>query len=233
MDPPKGVDAYTMSTEQGSLSARIASSLRKRILSGELPANARLLEVEIAEEMGSSRAPVREALQQLAAEGLVVNQGRRGTIVARFSLQDIEEIYSLRALLESYAVTLLTEQGAAVHCEALRSITLRMDEAGNRGDDEELSQLNVQFHRYIVEHCGNRRLANLWLEMNRQVRMIMLTVTQLYPTLHGVGDYHRLIVDAIASGDSQVAAATIKDHILSTGANLVKQFRRGGVPGLL
>lgn len=93
-----------------TLSKQVVRAIRHQIFSGALKPNQRVVEAEIAAEMGISRGPVREAIAELEKEGLIITYARKGTYVKSFELKDIEEIYTLRALLEGFAVTLAIDR---------------------------------------------------------------------------------------------------------------------------
>jgi DNA-binding GntR family transcriptional regulator len=192
------------------LRQRLKDVLLRRILGGAYQAGDRLVELKIAQEFGTSQAPVREALRDLEATGLVISKPRRGTYVAEVLSEGLREIYAVRGALEEQATRLATVKQS---CDlAMLELELQGMRAAAAADDlTRLAEHSVKFHRAIVEAAGNRLLTNLWLSLNIETRT---TITLLVDgiDLMEAADSHRQIIDAIASGDSERASRVAREH---------------------
>ncbi len=192
------------------LRQRLKDVLLRRILGGAYKSGERLIELRIAEEFGTSQAPVREALRDLEATGLVISKPRRGTYVAKVLSEGLREIYAVRGALEEQATRLATvKQSCDLATLELELQGMRVAAAAD--DHASLAEHSVKFHRIIVEAAGNRLLTNLWLSLNIETRT---TITLLVDgiDLMEVADSHRQIIDAIASGDSERASRVAREH---------------------
>jgi DNA-binding GntR family transcriptional regulator len=151
------------------LRQRLKDVLLRRILGGAYQAGDRLVELRIAQEFGTSQAPVREALRDLEATGLVISKPRRGTYVAEVLSEGLREIYAVRGALEEQATRLATVKQS---CDlAMLELELQGMRAAAAADDlTSLAEHSVKFHRTIVEAAGNRLLTNLWLSLNIETR---------------------------------------------------------------
>jgi DNA-binding GntR family transcriptional regulator len=192
------------------LRQRLKDVLLRRILGGAYKPGERLVELRIAQEFGTSQAPVREALRDLEATGLVLSKPRRGTYVAEVLSKGLREIYAVRGALEEQATRLATiKQSCDLATLELELQGMRVAAAAN--DHAGVVEHSVKFHRAIVEAAGNRLLTNLWLSLNIETRT---TITLLVEgiDLMETADSHRQIIDAIASGDSERASRVAREH---------------------
>ncbi len=212
-----GMPQFRIARER--LEDQIAGALREAIISGTLSPGKRLVEEELADQFGVSRAPLREALKELAAAGLVINIPHRGTFVVELTERDIWEIYTLRLALESIAVELLVGSVTPEQVESLNSLIDQMDDALGRGDSEAVVDLDMQLHEAICLFCGHRRLYESWSRVADQLRSFFAAADQLYEDRQ-ITERHRELVAAIASGDKARAIDTIREHI-SNAANLL------------
>ena len=192
------------------LRQRLKDVLLRRILGGAYKSGERLIELRIAQEFGTSQAPVREALRDLEATGLVISKPRRGTYVAEVLSEGLREIYAVRGALEEQATRLATlKQSCDLATLELELQGMRVAAAAN--DHASLAEHSVKFHRAIVDAAGNRLLTNLWLSLNIETRT---TITLLVDgiDLMEAAESHRQIIDAIASGDSERASRVAREH---------------------
>jgi DNA-binding GntR family transcriptional regulator len=190
---------------------RTTDFLRRMILDGTLAGGQQLRQTEIANGLGISRTPLREAIARLQAEGLVVNEPHRGATVFRPSTRDLAQIYDIRLLLEPRAVELATPQ---ITLEKLR----KLEEFYERLDSclpWEFAELNRRFHLEIYREARQERLQDLITTLRHQ--------SDPYIALHigGAGNYraqeeHRMILDAIRAGDAEAAAERTASHLQST-----------------
>ncbi|GAA2361098.1 GntR family transcriptional regulator [Saccharopolyspora halophila] len=207
--------------------ARAYRALREDILNGLRPAGTRLREEQLAEEYGLSRTPVREAIRRLQADGLVQVVPNRGAEVVSLSPEDTEEIFGLRSMLESYAARNAALRGADVTrlrelCEAMEQQIARLDEGAADEAHDEITRLNMEFHR-VIHEAGGRRLLPELLSRVIEVPLVRRTFHQ-YSTaeLNRSFTQHRELADAIAAGDGDWAHAVMQSHVLAARATLLR-----------
>lgn len=203
-------------------SVRAYQDLRAAILSGAYPAGERLREERLASSLGFSRTPVREALRRLATDGLVRLEPNRGAEVVGWSESDLEEIFELRVLLEGRAVRRAAEHGT-VNLEDMRERCTAMEAHVDAPDEhsyDEITRLNLEFHRAVHQGTGDRLLPEL-LARVIDVPMVRHTFHEYTRAeLRRSFSQHREIVEAIAVGDGEWAQAVMHAHIRAARAAL-------------
>jgi DNA-binding GntR family transcriptional regulator len=207
---------------------RVAGTLRAAILHGELPAGARLGEVELAERLGVSRTPVREALSRLAAEGLVDVTANRGARVATWTVAELEGVFDLRTVLEpeltAHAVPAATPADAA----ELDRLAARMLDVGCPGPDQDLDALvplNRAFHDRLVALAGQPALAAA-LAAAVQTPIVRRNFhTYDEASLRRSLAHHVEIAAAVRAGDAGWARAVMTAHIRNARAVMVRAAR--------
>lgn len=197
-----------------SLADQVEAALRSAIVRGELRPGERLVELEIARQMNTSQAPVREALQRLEQDGLVERRSRSATYVTNVSWQEVYEVFHVRTLVERLAVRRVARCITAQQCNELQALVERMAEAGRRGDMAGLSDNDLEFHRRICEWSGNRTLLRVWTPLYSLVqRMLIATHPRVFTSLTQVADAHQPIIDALRANDPDEAALAMEEHI--------------------
>lgn len=137
-----------------TLAERSAELIRERILAGDFASGDRLVEAKIAEQLGISRGPLREALKQLASEGLVREEPRRGTFVATPTADDVRDVYDLRAAIEGRAARLVIGNGDPASLETLRRAVDGFGAAAEAGDLQKLVRADYEFHETLCRVSG-------------------------------------------------------------------------------
>jgi DNA-binding GntR family transcriptional regulator len=190
----------------------VLAELRRAIAAGELQPGEQVLQDALAERFGVSRVPLREALKILEGEGQVTYRPHRGYFVAELDLADLREVYRIRDLLETEAVTVavgrITDEQLAVADAALVSV----EQAAAVGDLAEMTDSNRRFHFALIEGAGMPRLSRL-------VR-ILWDATDAYRSRYyteashraAVVDEHRAILDAVRAGDAETANTVLRQH---------------------
>ena len=208
-----------------SVPETLRESLQERILNGEIREGDWLIQDAIAEEYDVSRMPVREALRQLEACGLVVMRTHRGAIVTSIPTEQVEELFELRAMLECEALRLSLARITDLDIAEARSILDRLDASYAAGDVGSWGQLNWAFHRRLYEPAGRVQTLNILqginLQVERYVRLHLLLT-------HGVDEAvreHRELLRLCAVRNTEKAVAYLRQHILGTGRNLVTVLR--------
>jgi GntR family transcriptional regulator, rspAB operon transcriptional repressor len=193
-------------------------SLEDAILSGQVPPGERLVEASIAAHLGVSRTTVREALLMLQQRGLVVNEPRRGTFVARLSSADALDLKMTRALLEAFAARLAWRRIDDAMIETMEALLAEMTACRLPDDFPRIIQIDLALHRLLVERAGSPRLLDLWASLNGQIGALMLVaVERSHATVEDVVTFHRRLIDAMRARDPLVLQATIIDHYVRGG----------------
>ncbi|HEY6809287.1 MAG TPA: GntR family transcriptional regulator [Gemmatimonadales bacterium] len=200
-------------------------ALRKRILAGSYSEGTPLRQDALAGELGVSRIPVREALRQLEVEGLVTFTPHRGAVVSSLSVADIEELFDLRALLESdmlrHAVPRLTAPDFTRADELLD----RFQVALTAGDVADWGELNWQLHSTLYVAAGRPRALAIIENLHRHAERYMRMQLALTQGQTRANDEHRAVVSAARAGDAERAALLLTDHIRGAGRALVAFLR--------
>lgn len=194
-----------------TLSDQIKDLLVSQIIDGTLKPGDRLLELSIAKEAGTSQAPVREALRQLEALGLITFRSNRGATVREIDAVERAEIYAVRAELEGFAAFLVATTLPRTGDDLL-TLCNRMDAAVAQGDTAAFVDLNTAFHRKIVEASGNRTLLEIWDRLDIQMRTTLNTARAPETPKAAIRD-HRVIAHSIGEGRAEDARATMVAHI--------------------
>ncbi|GAA3862884.1 GntR family transcriptional regulator [Leifsonia kafniensis] len=191
------------------------SQVRSIVVSGALPAGSWLRETNLAEQIGVSRTPIREALKRLAAEGLVEISPNKGAQIVSFTPQDVAELYDVRAGFEPHAVLLAVPLLTDDDIVRLAELNSQMEASVRLGQLHELSALNAEFHGIFTERCGNRHFA---IALQAIVRPAVVTHTfQKYSpaALNRSMLHHAELVAAAKARDAEWAEAVMRVHILA------------------
>ncbi len=197
------------------LAEDVASRLRAAILAGHFAPGERLREEQLANALGVSRGPVREALVQLERQGLVVINRNRGAVVAQLSREDLEELYTLRLPLEELAVRRATQLATDADIAKLEAIVGRIRASVERGVSEsEAAELDLELHDLIYELARHRRLRETWETIRPQIHILLLSRNVAH------GDFremlllsHQDIVESIRLRDEDRAVSFIREHL--------------------
>lgn len=189
----------------------VADRIREAVLSGHLAPGTRLKENQLAEQLGVSRIPIREALSRLEAEGFIKRVPYRGAMVARLTAEQVKESFMLRSLLEGHAAKLAAPKLSRKEVGKLRRLITQIDECARNGHEEKLPALHRVFHSTIYSQCGSAKLIS-WIEElysqfpKKWTRTLRLT--------EPVNEYAR-IVDAIEAKDADLAGQLMSEHLLN------------------
>lgn len=208
----------------------VAESLRKEILQGSLMPGTPLTELELSKKLDISRGTVRESLRQLDQEGLVKIIPHRGAFVVRLTSQKVSEIYTLRVLLEPYAVRLSMENQAfdEEYLTEMRKVVSLMGEYEERGDYQHSIEADIRFHEMSCKRCGHELLMDV-LHNLQSLTLVFILTTKLYRS-DMINDEvsHQAIFDAILSKDPELAEMIVRKHIIDAGTSLKKRMEEVG-----
>lgn len=202
-----------MTVDLRTLSEQVYHTLRSDILASRLAPGEELAEVGLAERLGTSRGPVREAMRRLAAEGLVVVRPRRGAVVSALSRTEFLEAYQVRGALEVLAVTSGTPLCTPEHLARLEASIDTMEELAISGDEEGFFNVNRQLHRELCALPGNQTLLEIYEQLMDRMERYSHRSAMLRGDLMSSVLEHRRIVGAIKDGDARAAGALTEDHI--------------------
>lgn len=199
--------------ESRTLREQVADHLRDEILSNRLAPGVELGEVALARSLGISRGPLREALGQLAAEGLVTIVPRRGAVVRRFTRQEFIDAYEVREALESLAIKLAVPRLSAGDRAELHEMCAQMEQAAADEDTDRFFEINRRFHAALVGASGNQKLQEIHAQLTAQMAGLMKQSVQLRGGTEQSAAEHRRILDAVDAGDPELAARLLEEHI--------------------
>ncbi|GHD44613.1 GntR family transcriptional regulator [Thalassobaculum fulvum] len=212
-----------------SQTRRATALLREMIVTNRLPPGSNHLETELAELLGMSRTPVREAAIALEAQGLVEVRPRHGIRVLPVSAADMEEIYSVLTELESLAASnLARSRPPAEALTELTGLVDEMDAALDAGDRPRWAAADDAFHGTLVRLAGNRRLEAIVETMSDQVRRARLVTLFLRPEPRGSNADHRRLIEAIAAGDADAARAIHRAHRIAAKDTMIRLLATHG-----
>lgn len=199
-----------------TLSDEVVERLRRAILSGQLAPDEQLRETQLAESMGVSRGPIREALSRLEREGLVINRSNGRSFVARLSRQDVEEVYSLRRVLERLAIKYVCQKAGPAEWAEMQGLVDEMAAHIERGGitEQEAAELDLRFHDVLYRAAGHQRLLSYWTTLRPQIYVFLLSRNVASPDFRDSAVAgHQVILDAIKARDETQAQALIEGHL--------------------
>lgn len=211
--------------EPSGLRDQVLDAIERALLTGALQPGDRVVEADIAREAGISRGPVREAVQHLVAQGILTHVPNRGTFVTRWTEADVLETYSLRALLESYAVRLAMASITPAVLAQLDELIQAMCQRAHDGDALEVYHLDVQFHHRLYELSGHRLLSQMVYQLERRIYMLISLDATTTQNLVSYAENHEQLLKAVQSGDPDFAEKLFREHILEVGQALVQRMR--------
>lgn len=203
-----------------TLRENVVRVLREAIITGSLPPESELNQAHIALELGISRGPVREALGQLEQDGFIRNVPFKGVYVTPLTGKYVEDLYALRSELEIFAVVRFIHRITCEHVDQLNSLLLEMEQAALDMDDKRLVDLDLSFHRYIVEQADNTPLIQAWSPLEMGVRRCLHARHEIYESIQDVIGTHPSLVDAISRRDTEAASRLLRAHIIDAGNQL-------------
>jgi DNA-binding GntR family transcriptional regulator len=200
-----------------TLNSFVVERLREKIVSGELPAGSKIDQNAVAAELGVSRMPVREALRQLDAEGFVTLLSHRGAIVSELSVDEIVEMYEMRAVLSGLASRLAVPNFDDATVQRLEQLSKDMEKTT---DPDEWIELNQQFHDAIEKPSGAKRLLELIERLTQQCRPSLQISVRLVHAQTPAQKEHDAIVRACRERDAEGLEQAVRTHLSSWGRDV-------------
>ncbi len=205
-----------------SIRQKIYDHLREQLLSGEIPPHHHLIENKIANEIGTSRTPVREALHSLELEGLIESIPRVGYVVKPINEAEVEEICEIRVAIEGVAARWAMEKAPQKLIEELRKNISVSEEKAVHGDPRTFIDLDAQFHEIIARQSGSKRLQELGQTLRRH--MLRYRIQSIYSpdnVLRAIQG-HKGILEAIEKGDLEEVSRAIKCHLEQSKKDILR-----------
>jgi DNA-binding GntR family transcriptional regulator len=194
----------------------IADQLREQIVQGIFRPGEQINESVLASQLRTSRGPVREALQRLSQEGILVSRRNRGVFVLELSDDDVREIYAVREAVESTAADALLDAGQEQvndTCQVLKAIISDMAKQVAVSDWQAIARLDMQFHTSFVAGAGNTRLIRIYETLAAESRMCMLNLAVAYPRIDVLVQEHQNILDLLEAADGEALHKAITRHM--------------------
>lgn len=194
----------------------VFTTMREAIINGDFKPGQRLMEVQLADQMGVSRTPVREAIRKLELEGLVVMVPRKGAYVAGLSSEDVKEVLEIRAVLEGLAASLAAKQATKSEVEDLKGIVEQFKQAAKDQDVVKLIQFDSDFHDVMYRASKNKKLIQLLSSLREQVQRFRVAYfTKIKNTEILIAEHNELL-QAVEAGDTIKARKVAETHIATT-----------------
>lgn len=206
-----------------STTDRVCAELRRLIISGSFAPGQALNEKTVADQLGVSRSPVREAFQRLVTERLLLSERNKSVTVNKFTDSDIQEIYDARIAIESHAARRVIKDGAAAvdrTAEQLERELLALHEQLGDGDRLAVAQADLAFHRALVECGGNARLAAAYELLSAETLTCMAWLENAKPSGDELMQDHRDFIDALRAHDADQITTVIVQHLSRANSNL-------------
>ena len=227
MSPRDAVTAAVLEPlVQESTPSRIAARVRAAIASGDFPPGAQLYEADLARQLGVSRGPLREGLQRLAQEGLLVSVRNRGLFVVELTPEHVRDMYLARAAIERCAAGVLVRGDHAAAADALEEALAAMSHAAGAGDSHGVAEADIRFHETLVGLTGSQRLRRIHETQAAEARICIHALGSTYgDDVLRVGE-HRAIVDALRAGDAELLDRLLVAHMDDAVTELVQLSER-------
>ncbi len=211
----------------------VLSILRAAILDGSFEIGEHLVETEIADQLETSRIPVREAFKELAREKLLELHPFKGAVVASFTTDDIHEIYTLRSLLEGCAARLVAEGATLDELTRLQGMHDEIEALIIKNDLRSVPQKDFEFHREICRLSGNARLLEIWDRLASQVRLVIVMADEIFLETYSIMEVHRPVMEALMSRDGVGAEESMILNLRKSADLVVQRLENMSAPDRL
>jgi len=213
---------------RSTLSGEAYRALRSAILDRRFAPGLKLVVRILAEDLGLSPTPIKQALAALEREGLVLAIPHQGYYVPQITLPDVEELYALREVIEGLAAARAAERATHDFLIQLDQLLRRQRSCARRGQIRRYGDLDLAFHRHLREASGNARLVRVAESFNGQMRLLISTSAQLPGRLQASLQEHVAIVRAVRARDAQAAEAAMRHHVRQAGRALLAYLEAEG-----
>ena len=216
-------------SKKKSLREEVYQSLRKSILHGKLKGGQRLIEEQLADQVGISRTPVREAFYKLERDELVTRLPKGGFVVREFTKEDVEEIFGIRSALESYAAYLATLHIAPDKISILEKKLKESEGASKRGDDDKVLQLHTEFYDLLYKSCRSRKLAEMINNFRDYFYRYRSALLRTENGMSYTNQYHRQMLKAMKKKNPRLAERVVRTHLARGKELVLKEIEAGRI----
>jgi DNA-binding GntR family transcriptional regulator len=207
------------------LGHQVANMLRQAIVAGEFAPGTRLIEADLADRLRVSRGPIRDALRQLADEGLVRVGNRISTVVPP-DIEDVRELYSLRTLLECFALELAASRLSDKDLDEAEHVLAEASAAAAAGRFDESIEKDLRFHALFYERSGHRRLQRIWETLEPTFRVLIGVTNTINPWAGANEAGHRAIVEAMRRRDMEGAQSALRNLLALAESTMERELAR-------
>jgi DNA-binding GntR family transcriptional regulator len=213
-----------LALEARTVNQRVYERLRDHILAGGIGLGQRLDERLLAEQMNVSRTPIRDAIGKLVKEGLVEHRAYQGNFVRAFSVQEITDLYELRAELESMAARLAAQRRTDADVAELNGHVSSASSAKEHADLTAYAEADHRFHRMVTRMARNGALTMAIGQLEQQIRLARNVANQDPDTVDRTMSERRRVAAAIKAGDGDRASAAMREHVEGVGRSVLRQL---------
>ncbi|MBA2695121.1 MAG: GntR family transcriptional regulator [Actinobacteria bacterium] len=215
---------------QQSTPMMIAARVREAIAQGDFAPGAQLFEAELARQLGVSRGPLREGLQRLTQEGLLVSIRNRGLFVVHLTADDVRDMYLARGAIERGAAAVVVARDPVGTADALEPVLEQMAQAAEAGDSRGVADADIRFHEVLVARSGSARLARVHATQVTEARICIQALGSTHSTDEVRLAEHRRIADALRAGDADLVDSLLARHMADAVADLVELSETSPLP---
>lgn len=208
------------------LSDQVGAYLIQELTYGRIQPGQRINEAELARHLGISRNPIREAIRRLEERGVLVSAPRRGTFVRTFTAKDIDDIFSFRVTVESFAIEQALPRMSDEDLSRLSSFVDAMVAAADAHNEVELVQNDLAFHLEICRLSDNRQTVHALMNIHAELQMLVTMAEQRFESLHAAAIDHWPVVEALKTRDVKKAVKAIREHIKDSWRRLAEEYAR-------
>jgi phosphonate utilization transcriptional regulator len=211
--------------QRHSLANLVQAEIERMILDGEIGSGAKLTEATLAEQLGVSRGPVREAFRMLEEAGLVRTEKNRGVFVRDVPIEEAMEIFELRAVMDLYVGRKLAQGLSPVQVREVRQLSDAIDQAAKSDNARDYHRFNLKFHDRLLELAGNAKLMTTYRKLVNELSLFRRqNLTAESMTVYS--REHRQIVKAIAAGDAEAAGQAMYQHVMNSKERTLRHYEQ-------
>lgn len=207
-------------SHDASLRNKVFKYIKAQIINGRYIPGESLVESKLAEELGVSRTPIREAIRLLELEGLVETTPNKGAVVLGISPKDVEDIYAIRILVEGLAARWAAERMGPADKKELKKVVELMEFYAQKGDLDEVAELDMKFHQIIYEASGSKILNLTLSNLHQYVQLARLESLRVPSRISRTMAEHHAILESFLNGDPDKAEKVLTEHVEKAYVNI-------------